>query len=128
MLDWIKKNLSILITVLVVISFSVFIYSCEPKVPSLIDGVRLINRQELQLELDQFITLAQMRMLDLDRQDELRAVILQNALILVQGNPLNPVGIITGVAAIYGLTQAGGKVTKTVKTAHHKRKVNNGTA
>lgn len=74
------------------------------------------------------IGLAQLRMADLEKQEQLRAVILQNALILVQGQPFNPVGLITGIAAIYGIASGASGVTKVVKTAQAKRKVNNGTA
>lgn len=126
MCQWVKKNLSIIITMSVTVGFLIFIYACDPKVPSLANSLKQVNRQELQLELDQFIGLAQLRMADLDKQEQLRSIILQNALILVQGQPFNPVGLITGVAALYGLAQAGSNVTKVVKTAKAKRKVNNG--
>ncbi|MBA7652687.1 hypothetical protein ES703_60526 [subsurface metagenome] len=87
---------------------------------------RRINRQELQLELDQFMALVQIRMVDLDKQDELRAVILQNALILVQGQPFNPLGLLTAAASIYGITQAGRNAAAGVKKVREKRKANNG--
>ena len=122
----IKKHLSVIITVLVTIAFAIYCYGCEPKVKSLSGKPELINRQELQLELDQFITMAQIRMADLDKQEELRSIILQNALILVQGNPYNPIGIITAIAAIYGVTQGGRNVTRVVKNTRNKKKVNNG--
>jgi len=125
MWDWLKKNISIIVTSLIVIGFMIFIWACEPKVHSLVDKHRLVNRQELQLELDQLIGLTQLRMADLDKQEELRSIILQNALILVQGSPVNPVGIITGIAAIYGLTQGGCNITKVVKSKCTKRKGNN---
>lgn len=128
MLDWIKRNLSLIITGCVTLAVIIFIAACEPKVPSLWNKSVQVNRQELQLELDQLVSLAHLQMLDLDRQEQLRSIILQNALILVQGQPLNPVGIITGIAAVYGLTQGGSNVTKVVKNAIQKRKVNNGTA
>ena len=126
MLLWIKKNSSILITVLITIGFSLYIYGCEPQTTSLTRPQVKVNRQELQLELDQIIDLARIRMADLAKQEEFRTIILENALILVQGNPYNPVGIITGIAAIYGLIQGGNKVTKVVKTVSKKRRVNNG--
>ena len=122
MLHWVKNNLPVLLTALTCCGFLVYCYGCEPKTRSLISTDRLINRQELQLELDQFITMAQIRMADLDKQEQLRAVILQNALILVQGQPYNPVGIITAIAAVYGISQG----TRNVKQVIKKRKVNNG--
>ncbi len=127
MLLWIKKHWTIILTALVTVSILLFVYGCEPKTRSLIDGNRQINRQELQLELDQIIGLAQLRMVDLDKQEQFRAVILQNALILVQGQPYNPLGIITAIAGIYGVMQGSRNVTNVVKTGIHKRKKNNGT-
>lgn len=127
MLLWIKKHRSIIITVLITLFMLLYIYGCEPKTQSLVRGNVRINRQELQLELDQLIGLAQLRMADLDKQEQLRSVILDNALILVQGAPFNPLGLLTGIAAIYGLTQGGSNITKVIKTVHNKRKANNGT-
>ncbi|GAG72429.1 unnamed protein product, partial [marine sediment metagenome] len=59
----------------------VYLYGCEPKTKSLSRPDKLVNRQELQLEFDTIIGLAQLRMLDLDQQEQFRSVILQNALI-----------------------------------------------
>ncbi len=124
---WIKKQWTIIFTALVTVGIVLFVYGCEPKTRSLIDTSKQVNRQELQLELDQIIGLAQLRMVDLDKQEQFRAVILQNALILVQGHPYNPLGIITAIAGIYGVMQGSRNVTNVVKTGLNKRKRNNGT-
>ena len=122
---WIKKHWHLILTVFVSLGFMIYGYGCESKVSSLNRiGVR-INRQELQLELDQIITMAQIRLADLDQQEAFRAIVLQNALILVQGNPLNPVGIISAVAAVYGIAQGGRNITRVVKDTRNKRKANN---
>lgn len=126
-MEWIKRHFTVLVTALVTIGLLIYIYGCEPKVWSLNYSNRRVTRSELQLELNQIIGLAELRMLDLDRQERLRAVILQNALILVQGQPFNPVGLITAVAAVYGVSQAGCNVSKVVKVTRKKRKVDNGT-
>lgn len=127
MMLWLKKNWPVLLTGIFTLCFLVYLYACEPKTQSLVNGRTPVSRQELQLELDQFIALAKLRMLDLDKQDALRSIFLQNALILVQGQPFNPVGIITAMAALYGVTQGGQNVTNAVKIARKKRKENNGT-
>ena len=127
MLQWLKNHSTIIITILVVVSVSLFLYSCESKVSSLLQNGKRVNRQELQLELNQLIGLAEIRMLSLDRQDELRAFVVNNALILLQGQPFNPLGLITGIAGIYGIAQAGSNISRVVKTHSKKRKANNGT-
>ena len=127
MWEWIKKHLPLLITVLVTVSILIFVYACEPKTQSLKREGILVSRQELQLELNSFMDLAQVRMADLDKQEQLRAIILQNALVLVQGQPFNPVGLLTAIAAIYGIAQGSTSITKAVKDKVKKRKANNDT-
>lgn len=127
MWEWIKEHKTVIITAIATIGFLIYCYGCEPKVRSLIDSRELVNRQELQLELDQIMGIAELRLLSLDQQERFRAIILQNALVLVQGQPLNPVGIITAIAGIYGIMQGSRNVTKVVKNGIKKRKANNGT-
>ena len=124
--EWLKKHLTAIILISTSVAFFAYAYGCQPRVRSLVDDGKRVTRQELQLEMDQLVGLAELRLLDLDRQEKLRAVILQNALVLVQGQPFNPVGMITAVAAAYGITQGGYSVGKTVKKAKEKRKVSNG--
>lgn len=125
MLQWIKEHLTSLFIIVIAVGFAFYIQGCPPKVPSLIDDTTPVTRQELQLELDTIIQTAEFRMADLQRQEDFRAIILQNALILVQGQPLNPLGILTGIAALYGISQTASKVTKAAKNGMNKRKVNN---
>lgn len=127
MFEWLKKHFAGELTVIITILISVFIVSCEPKVRSLTDNIVYVNRAELQLELDHFLALAKIRMIELEKQDQLRTLILQNALLLIQGQPFNPVGILTGIAAIYGTLQGGVNVTSAVRNKLTNRKANNGT-
>lgn len=90
-------------------------YGCPPKVESLSDPGRMVTRPELQIELNMFIASAEYRMADLDKQDAFRNVIFRNALVLIDGGTINPLGIITGVAAIYGLGTAGKQVKDKIK-------------
>ena len=127
MYEWIKKHSTSLTTVLVTIAITIFLTSCEPRVRSLDGTDKLVNRAELQLELDRYISIAALRMLDLEQQEQFRQLILQNALVLAAGQPFNPIGILTGIAGIYGVAQGTTNITKVVKTKLTKRKVKNGT-
>lgn len=126
MLKWIREHKTFLVSLFVTAGFFFYCYGCEPRTQSLIDTGKQVNRQELQLELDQVISMSQLRLADLDQQEQIRAIVLQNALILVQGQPLNPLGIITAIASIYGVMQGGSNISKVVRTKLDKRKVNNG--
>ncbi len=126
MLSFIFKYKSIIVTVIITFAVIIWCYGCEAKVESLRSNVKRVNRQELQLELDTIITMAQLRMADLDKQEQLRGIVLQNALILVEGQPFNPLGILTAVAALYGTMQGGTNISRVVKNTVKKRKVSNG--
>lgn len=123
---WIKKNIRGIITAILTVALCIFLYSCESQVKSLTGSGVLINRAELQLELDRFMSIAQLRMLDLDKQDAFRNLVIENSLVLVQGQPFSVLGFITGVAGIYGATHAATKSTKYVSKAIKNKKVNNG--
>lgn len=124
MLNWIKTKSDLILIVVVTVLFGLFAYACEPKQPSLLNkGVR-VTRAELQHELNQLVALAEIRMASFERQEKIRSLILQNALMLTQGQPFNPIGILTGIASIYGITQATKKTTGAIKHARAKRNNN----
>ncbi len=123
---WFKEHFTIVIATFIALIALAFVYGCESKVVSMFENDRLINRQELQYEFDRFMGSVELRMLDLDKQDRFRTLVLENALILVQGQPFNPLGILTGFSAIYGMTQAGRNVVSGVKKVTSKRRNNNG--
>ena len=127
MWNWIKSHGVIIITSLVCSIVMIFICACEPKVRSINGGGLMVTRQELQLELNHLMDLAELRMLNLDRQEQLRTMVLNNAVILAQGQPFNPLGLLTGLAAIYGVSQGGVSVGKRNITKRNERNVDNGT-
>ncbi len=122
MIEWMKKHKSGLIATVVSAGFLFYGFACTPTVQSLVDETKRVNRAELQLELEHMIALAKIRMLDIEQQEKLRAVILQNALMLGRGDPFNPLGLLTGLASIYGVAQASSNVTRAVKTARDKKR------
>lgn len=124
MVNWLKDNKPVIFTIIVTVLMIFYIVACEPKVKSLNNNHQLVTRQELQFELENILRTAELRMAQLDQQERIRQLVLQNALLTLQGTTFNPVGLITAIAALYGLGQAGTKVTKAVKKI--KGKVNNG--
>lgn len=123
---WIKHNIRGIITAILTVALCVFLYSCESQVKSLDGSNRLINRAELQLELDRYMSMAQLRMLDLDKQDAFRDIIIQNSLLVAQGQPFNPIGLITAIAGIYGFSHATTKSSRAIVKAIKNKKVKNG--
>ena len=117
----IKKNHRAVITAIMSIVLCFYLYSCESKVLSLNGDKRFINRAELQLQLSQYIGTAEVRMLDLDHQDRLRDIIIQNGLLVVSGQPFNPLGLATAVFGLYGTTHGVSKVIRAVNKRKEKR-------
>lgn len=123
--NWLKKNRTVIITILVSIALCLWMYACESQVESLNGGGVMITRGQLQLELETLIARAELKVLDLNRQDAFRDLIIQNGLLIVSGQPFNPLGIITAFAGIYGTAHAASKVTTYAKKKRKKETVNN---
>lgn len=94
-----------------------WLYGCQPKVPSLLDDRRPVTRAELQLELETLQRKFEIRSADLAQKEELRRLITQNALLIAQTGTVNPLGVLTGLAALYGV----GSATNTAKNQIKKR-------
>jgi len=120
-LQWLNKNKYKLVVWSLIVAGIFGLYSCESKVRSLNNSGRLVNRAELTMQLNHFIDKAGLRFASLDRQDKFRAIIFNNALVVLQGQPFNPVALITALASIYGLTQAASKTGGAIKNARAKR-------
>ena len=90
-------------------------YGCPAKVDSLLHPDKKIVRAELQVELDTIIATAQFRMADLDKQEAFRDVIFQNAMLIVETGTLNPLGIITMLAGLYGITRGTQDIKNRIK-------------
>lgn len=121
MKEWLKKNHKTIIMYCVTIGVLLYLYACESQVRSLNSSKHLVNRAELQAELNSIIDTADIRFASLDRQDKIRAIILNNAMVVVQGQPYNPVGLLTAILSLYGVTQAAKNTSGAIKNARAKR-------
>lgn len=90
-------------------------YGCPSRVPSLITNGKNITRPELQIELDTIIATAEFRLAELDRQDQFRDIIFKNAMLMVEGGTMNPIGIITLLAGLYGVSRGAKDLKDRVK-------------
>lgn len=124
MLEWFKAHRTALIGYLTCAAVLLFIYACEPKAKSLTNNGTMVTQPELQAELDSFIATAEIRFASIERQRKLRALILQNALVVVEGQPFNPIGLITGFLALYGTAQAAKNTKGAIQNVRTKRKSN----
>lgn len=108
--NWPKTIALILLT-----GFLFWGWGCPAQVDSLIENGKQVTRPELQIELDTIIATAEFRLASLDKQDAVRDIVFKNAMLMVEGGTLNPVGVISLLAGLYGVVTAGGKVTTAIK-------------
>lgn len=89
-----------------------WIYGCESQVHSITTPNVKVTRGELQVEVDSFFALADLRFQQLDQQDELKKTIFEHALLWSSTGTINPVGLMTALAAIMGIGATVDNVTK----------------
>jgi len=90
-------------------------WACQPQVASLVHPGIKITRPELQIELDAIIATAEYRMTELDRQQAFQDIIFKNALLMAESGGVNPVGIITLLAGLYGIARGTQDLKNKVK-------------
>ena len=119
----IKENWQWYLIIVIANVICLWVMACPPTTESLINGRPDVTREELQLELETITNTAKFRMAHLDQQDQLRDIILQNAVLIIENGSVNPLGIITGLLALYGAGSALTKGKKKVGDVLNNRKV-----
>lgn len=120
MIEFIKKHWTVILSAAFGLLFTLLCYGCEPKVKSLDSDIRLVNRAEFKIELERLLSLAELRLAELDQQEQIRGLIFNNAVSLAQGEQINPLGILTAIAGIYGLAAASKNSTSAIASAIRK--------
>ncbi len=101
-------------SIVVIIPIMIWCFGCQSQVSSMIEPSRLVNRDELQLEIDSVIIRleteldmkmrsADLKMADLDRQDAIKAKLMNFAAITAEGQTVNPAGVIGLLFSILGV-------------------------
>lgn len=116
-----KNNYVQICTVFIGICFFGYFIGCEPKVNSLLDPTKKVTGAELEIELKTVMAIAKMRHDDLAKQIQLRNLILNNALLIAETGTVNPIAVLTGLFAFYGIGSAANQTKNVVK------KIRNGT-
>lgn len=103
------------ITFICVALILIGIASCESTAPSIINPTVRINREQLQNEANVILAKIESAELTIEKQDKLKELLFNQAIIASQGQPINPIGLITSLGTILGI----GAITDNVR----KRKV-----
>jgi hypothetical protein len=99
----IKHNIGLSLMACVAIAILCSALCCESRTPSILNPAVKITRSQLEAELTQIESLANEKSVSLERQDAIKKIIADQAVILAQGGTLNPAGIVTTLLSILGI-------------------------
>lgn len=111
---WIRHNQGVFLAVIICIGLLVWTIGCESKVTSSIDPTRMVTAAELNLEieaesmrlqseLEQLIKRAELKHVELARQDAIKQKLLDFALLTSEAGAFNMSGLIGLVAGVVGI-------------------------
>jgi len=93
----------------------IFAYSCQSVVVSSLQTGEKVTRAELVSEVDFFLTQAELKFADLDRQDLVKETIFNSLVEVAQGGQVNPLGVLLMAGNLLGL----GAVVDNVRKRTH---------
>jgi len=89
---------------IILATLSYWLVGCHSKVGSLITPDKMVTRGELQAEIEYLINLAETRKDELNRQDEIKAQLLNIASVISSDGTVNPSGLISLLTTIASLS------------------------
>jgi len=77
-----------------------WLYGCESRYKIIIEPNKKVTRAELENEVNSIMAIAQTKLSDLDKQDEVRQLILDKAALFAQTGTFNPTGQLNLIISI----------------------------
>lgn len=112
---WIKENWPRVLALNIAATLIMWAIGCQPTVPSLTDPAQLVTRPQLQFEMETIARSFELKNAALEQQERLRRLITENALVIATSGQFNPIGLLTTLAAFYGVGSAANDTRKAVK-------------
>ncbi len=114
----ISDKICIIISIILCIGFAIYAFGCQPETRSLLDPNRKVTANELSGEIEFLLARFESRKQDLEKQQELRNLILQQSFTIAQTGQINPLAIATSFMSLLGL----GAVADDVRLRKERRK------
>jgi hypothetical protein len=111
MTQFLKDNLFFLVALVLCCGIPFVFYGCQSTTYSLRDPTIRVSRNQLNTEVETFLTEAEGRYIELDREDELRKLLFETGFTMAQTGTINPLAIITTLGTILG----GGAVADNIR-------------
>jgi len=100
---WLRDNPGIFVAMILIGAILFWTFGCEPTTQSLINPQEKINEAQLNSEIENLVRQTEIRFADLERQQELRQLIFNHAIVFAESGSVNPVGVITALMALFGV-------------------------
>lgn len=102
----IRHNPYVFIAFAILIVLLLWLYGCEPTTKSPLDPGRQISRAELKIEFETYAQRVELAGRDLQRKEQLRDLLLNQAFLVAGGGTVNPVALLTTAFSILGIGSA----------------------
>lgn len=98
-----KRETGEIIAIVIVLSLTLWLYSCESRVMSLSGDKERLTRAEIKAELEAYLALARVRFEQLDRQDAFKEAVFNIGINIAEGGTINPLGAALLLGNIVGI-------------------------
>lgn len=105
-LKFLNENHWAAIGALILIVGALYFLGCQSTVPSMIDPKKQINRGELEAESDFLIAQVRLKLEELDRQDEIKRLISEQASLFATTGTFNPIGLVNLAVSVFAVGSA----------------------
>lgn len=99
----IKHNRFIISSIIVSVIIIGYAYGCQAEVQSPFDTWKMVTRPQLEIEVQKYAATISLAYADLQKQEEVKNLIVNAGLAYAQGEGINPVGLIATVMGILGI-------------------------
>lgn len=100
LLQILNENHWYLIAGVIACGFVLWLYGCQSTVTSLLHPQQRINRAQLELEVDYIMGQAEIKLTDLNQQDQIKYLLLDQAAIFGSTGTFNPMGLLNTFISI----------------------------
>lgn len=100
---FIRHNSGIVISTILVYAVLIWCYGCPSTVVSIHNPPALVTRGELEVEVEHFLKLAELRFIELDQQDEFKRTFFAMAIEFMSAGKINPLAVALTLGNLLGL-------------------------
>ena len=111
---WVRHNQFVAVSLIAIAGVMVWTYGCQSKVSSMLEPAKMVNREELNIEIDaehrrleaeleNLVQRADLKQTELTRQDAIKQKLINFAAITVDAGTVNPAGVVGLAFSILGV-------------------------